>query len=760
MRLPASLLFIAWVTALTGCADQANGPVAVKEVPVNQSQAPKSPITLRIPQADNSPQGEHTPKPPVAARIPHAVASPQGDRNDDYYWLRDDRRQEPKVLAHLQAETDYAGAMLAATEPAQQLLFDEIVGRIKQDDNSVPWQKNGYWYYQRYEIGKEYPIHARRRGSMDADEQILLDVNAMAVGKEFYQVGAVAVSADGNQLAFAEDVSGRRQYGLRFRNLADGSDYPERIENVEAEVEFAADNQTVLYIEKDPVTLLGLRVKRHRLGTDPAQDRTVYAEPDHSFYLSLAKGRSDRYLYIASSSTTSSEWRYAAAADLDLNFRVVYPREADHEYSVQDHDDQFVILSNWQARNFRLFRVAIAQASDRSHWREWLAHREDALIEEVSVLRDFVAINERSGGLRKIRIKDWASGAERLVAFDEPAYTAYLGISPEYTSDRLRFVYSSLTTPTSTYDLEVASDRRNLLKRDPVLGRFDPADYQSELRFAPARGGARIPVSLVYRKDLARNGRAPLYQYGYGAYGISMDPTFSASRLSLLDRGVVFAIAHVRGGEEMGRAWYEQGRQTHKQNTFNDFVDVTDFLVKEGYAARDRVAAQGGSAGGLLIGAVANQAPDRYRALVANVPFVDVVTTMLDESIPLTTNEFDEWGNPSEKSDYDNMLAYSPYDNVRAQDYPAMLVTTGLYDSQVQYFEPAKWVAKLRATKTDTRPLLLYVDMNAGHGGKSGRFQRYHEIAREYAFLFGQWGLEVEAIAAPRNVESEAAHAK
>ena len=739
MRSKIRLLIPVLLATLVACAGRGSLPTLVKDVSVPESKPPQA---------------------PMAEAIDHTVRSQNGERNDPYYWLRDDRREDPKVLAHLKAETDYAEAMLAHTAPAQLRLYDEIIGRIQQDDATVPWRKNGYWYYQRFELGKEYPIHARRPGSMDAAEEILLDVNAMAVGKDFYQVSAVSVSDDGRQLAFAEDSSGRRQYVLRFCDLGGGGFYPEQIENVEPEVVFAADNQSVLYIEKDPVTLLGLRVKRHRLGTDPSEDQLVYEEPDHSFYLSIGKGRSDRYLYIGSSSTTSSEWRYADSSDPELNFRVVYPRSAEHEYSVQDHGDEFVILSNWQAQNFRLLRVAMAQSTDRGQWREWVAHREDALIESVSVLRDFVAINERSGGLRKIRIKNWATGAERLVSFDEPAYTAFLGAAPEYDSGQLRFVYTSLTTPASTYDLDVASDQRELRKREPVLGRFDPADYRTEFVFAPARDGARIPVSLVYRKDLARDGHAALYQYGYGAYGISMDPMFSASRLSLLDRGVVYAIAHVRGGEELGRGWYEQGRQLQKQNTFNDFVDVTDYLVQKGYAAPDRVVAQGGSAGGLLIGAVANQAPDRYRAMVANVPFVDVLTTMLDESIPLTTNEFDEWGNPARPADYQAMLAYSPYDNVRAQAYPALYVSTGLYDSQVQYFEPAKWVARLRATKTDPHPLLFHVDMSAGHGGKSGRFRRYHEIAREYAFLLDQLGIAVAPVDPVPRKPSEAAHGR
>ncbi len=700
------------------------------------------------PRSDNSEEVTVSPtsQPPVAAIRPHTVASPNGDRIDNYYWMRDDSRADPDVLAYLTAETVYADAILAHTKPAQEILYNEIVGRIKQDDSSVPYRKKGYWYYSRFEAGKEYPIHARRKGSMAAVEEILLDTNALAEGKAFYQAAGLSVSDDGEQLVYAEDTSGRRQYVLRFKNLKTGVYWPETISNVDARAVWAADNRTVLYIEKDPVTLLGKRVRRHSLGSDPSQDALVYEEQDDSYYMGLARGRDGRFLYIGLSSTISTEWRYAEATDPALKFNVVYPRERDHEYMVEDHGDEFVIVSNWNARNFRILRSAIATSQDRSTWREWLAHRDDALVEDVEVFRDFVAINERSGGLRKIRIKQWQSAEESLISFDEPAYAAYVTSTPEYDTELLRFVYTSLTTPASTFDLNIKTGERSLLKREPVLGNFDPARYSSEFIFASGRDGTRIPVSIVYRKDVARDGKAPLYIYGYGSYGASMDPTFSVTRLSLLDRGVVYAIAHIRGGEEMGRAWYENGRQLNKVNSFNDFIDVTDFLVAQGYGARDRVAAQGGSAGGLLMGAIANMAPDRYRALVANVPFVDVVTTMLDESIPLTTNEFDEWGNPMQKAFYDYMLSYSPYDNVRAQDYPAMLVTTGLHDSQVQYFEPAKWVAKLRTVKTDQRPLLFHVNMEAGHGGKSGRFQRYHELAMDYAFLLDQLDVQVKPI--------------
>lgn len=698
-------------------------------------------------------------QPPVATVKPYTVTSPNGDRVDNYYWLRDDTRSNPEVLKHLQAETDYAEAMLAHTKPAQELLFNEIVGRIKQDDSTVPYRKDGYWYYMRFETGKEYPVHARRKGSMEAAEEILLDTNLLAEGKAFYQASGLMVSSDATQLVYAEDVTGRRQFVLRFKNLVTGQYWPETISNVEARAVWAADNLTVLYIEKDPVTLLGKRVRRHTLGTDPKSDALVYEEQDESFYMGLGKGRSDRFLYIGLSSTVSSEWRYADAADPKLEFKTIYPRERDHEYAVEDHGDEFVITSNWQAKNFRLLRCKIADAQDRFKWREWLPHRDDALVEDATVLKDFVAINERSGGLRKIRIKQWDDGAETLLSFDEPAYTAFVAATPEYVSDELRFVYTSMTTPPSTYDLNVKTGVRKLMKRDPVLGDFDPARYRTEFLFAPARDGARIPVSLVYRADIKRDGTAPLYQYGYGSYGASMDPTFSATRLSLLDRGVVFAIAHIRGGEEMGRAWYENGRQLNKINTFTDFIDVTDFLVTQGYAAKDKVVAQGGSAGGLLMGVVVNLAPEKYRAIVADVPFVDVVTTMLDESIPLTTNEFDEWGNPKQKAFYDYMLSYSPYDNVKAQPYPAMLVTTGLHDSQVQYLEPAKWVSKLRTSKTDQNTLLFHVNMEAGHGGKSGRFQRYREIAMDYGFLFDQLGIKVGPIQYVQQDGFEVSHA-
>ena len=691
---------------------------------------------------------------PVARKVPHVVRSPHGDREDPYYWLRDDSRKDPGLLAWLEAENAYKRVMLAHTEADQQALYDEIVGRVKQDDASVPARKSGWWYYTRYEEGREYPVIARRAAAAGAaydpaaPEQVMLDGNALAEGKAFFQIGNFEVTRDGRILAWVEDSVGRGQWTLRFKDLDRDTVLPDEIPNVEASLAWANDNRTILYIEKDPVTLLGYKVRKHMLGTDPAADPLVYEEKDRSFYMGVFKSRSDRFIHIGLQSTVSTEQWVADADDPALAFRVLVPRERDHEYQAEDFGGDWILRTNWQAKNFRVVRVPMAKVADRGDWRDVVAHRDDALVQDVVVFRDFLAVNERSGGLRQVRTVRWSDGRSALLESGEKPFTAYLGDNPEVDTGTLRYYYTSLTTPGSTYDIDVASGQRTLLKRDPVLGDFDPARYASEFVFAPARDGTRVPVSIVYRKGFERDGTAALYQYGYGSYGISMDPTFSSQRLSLLDRGVVFAIAHVRGGQEMGRHWYEDGKLLNKKNSFTDFVDVTGFLVSEGYAARDRVVAMGGSAGGLLMGAVANLAPDRYRAIVAHVPFVDVVTTMLDESIPLTTNEFDEWGNPKDKAFHDYMLSYSPYDNVERKAYPAMLVTTGLWDSQVQYFEPAKWVARLREMKTDDNPLLFRVNMEAGHGGKSGRFQRFRETAEEYAFLLDQLGIPVAAPAA------------
>jgi oligopeptidase B len=692
--------------------------------------------------------------PPVAATRPHEVTSEYGTRSDPYYWLRDDERTNPEVLAYLTAENAYREQCMGAAKPFENALYEEIVARLKQDDASVPYRQHGYWYQTRFEPGKEHPIFARRKGTLESPEEVLLDANALAVGHDYYRIGALEVSPDSAWLAYCEDTVGRRQYTLRVRNLRTGENLDVAIPDVESDLAWANDNRTLLYVEKDPETLLGLYVKKHVLGADPRQDALAFEQTDKSFYTGVSKSKSEHFIFIHMESTVSSEWRYAHADDPALTFKTFLPHERDHEYQLEHLGGAFIIRTNWQARNFRLMQVPIGKEANRADWQDVVAHRDDTFIEDFDVFNGFLAVSVRTGGLAKISITPWTTdpaagggaasvldGAEFFIASDEAAYTTSISINVELDTDLVRYAYSSLTTPTTVYDYNVRTREKTLLKRDPVLGSFDPANYRTEFLFASARDGARVPVSLVYREGFVRDGSAPLLQYAYGAYGLSTDPSFSSARLSLLDRGFIFAIAHVRGGQEMGRAWYDDGRKLHKMNSFTDFVDVTRHLVAERYAAKDKVFAMGGSAGGLLVGAVANLSPGDYRGIVAQVPFVDVVTTMLDDSIPLTTNEYDEWGNPKERRDYDYMLSYSPYDNIRPQSYPAMFVTTGLWDSQVQYYEPAKWIAKLRALKTDQNLLLLHVDMEAGHGGKSGRFQRYREIAMEYAFVLDQVGI-------------------
>jgi len=679
---------------------------------------------------------------PLAEQRPFMVTSPFGARPDPWYWLRDDKREDKDMIAYLEAENAHLAKAMAPHRALEQKVYDEIVGRIKQDDATVPVRRNGWWYYQRYETGKQYPIFARRKGSLEAPEEIILDGNQRAQGHGFYAVANLEVSPDGRWAAIAEDTVGRRQYDIRIQDLASGEWLPTRITNAEASLAWADDNASLLYIRKDPQTLLGDKVYRHRRGTDPAQDMLVYEEKDDSFYMGLGRSKSDRFLFITVQSTVSSEWRYAAAGDPALAFKVAVPRERDHEYQLEDSGDRFVLRTNWQARNFRIIEAPITQVADRAAWKDVIPHRADAFVESFEAFDDYLAVNERSGGLSKLRVRGWTDGRDFLLDAADPAYTMEFGSNSEAATPLLRYVYASPTTPSTTYDYDMRTGERRELKREPVLGGFDSADYTAEFRFATARDGTRVPVTLLYRRGTRLDGTAPVYQYAYGSYGYSTDPVFRSGVLSLVDRGFVYAIAHIRGGQEMGRAWYEDGKLKKKVNTFTDFIDVTRFLVKEKVADPKRVFAMGGSAGGLLMGAIANMAPGDYKGIVAHVPFVDVVTTMLDESIPLTTNEFDEWGNPAaDRATYDYLLAYSPYDQVSRQAYPAMLVTGGLWDSQVQYWEPAKWVARLRTLKTDSNPLLMRMNMEAGHGGKSGRFERYREVAEEYAFVLWQAGI-------------------
>lgn len=695
------------------------------------------------------------PTAPDAAQVPHTVTAPHGaQRQDPYYWLRDDSRKNPAMLAYLNAENAYADAVLAPTKPVQARLYDEIVGRIQQDDASVPYRQRGWWYYTRYETGKDYPIHARRKDGPGIDalsilqanaaadfsgEQVLLDVNALAVGKDYYNVGDFTISPDNRLLAWADDDNGRRQYRIHFRNLETGQAYPDSIPGVADNLVWADDNRTLFYVENDPETLLTVRVKKHVLGTDPNVDPVVYEEHDDSYYMGIDRSRDDQYIVIGLSSTLSSELRYAPASNPET-FAVLAPRASEVEYDADHIAGHWVIRTNdGGASNFQLMTTADGSTS-RDDWKPLLAHDPAVLVEGFELFDGFIAVAERSGGLERLRVLR-PDGSSTQVQADESAYSMGLATNSEPQTTWLRYGYTSLTTPATTFELNIASGERRQLKQQPVPG-YDPSHYVTERLWATARDGSRIPVSVVYRKGFRKDGSAALLQYAYGSYGISSDPGFSVSVISLLDRGMVYAIAHVRGGQEMGRRWYEDGKLLHKNNTFTDFIDVTDFLVHEGYAAPGRVAAYGGSAGGLLMGAIANMAPDKYRVILSQVPFVDVLTTMLDPTIPLTTNEYDEWGNPEQRDAYAYMATYSPYDNLRAQAYPAMFVGTGLWDSQVQYWEPAKYVARLRDLDTASAPVVFRTNMDAGHGGKSGRFRRYREQAEMYAFMLEQLGVD------------------
>jgi oligopeptidase B len=677
----------------------------------------------------------------MAEQRPHLVRAPAGDREDPWYWLRDDERQDADVLAYLNAENDYTDASMAGLSDFKSTLIEELRGRIIEDDTSTPVFDNGYWYYSRYESGQEYPIHARRQGRMDAEEEVLLDVNELAQGHDFYRIGEWDVSLDNRRLAFLEDTNGRRQHRLMLRDLETGELVDTGVTGVSS-LSWSADHRHLFYVANEPETLRSWQVRRFDTEAEPlVEGELVYQEDDEAFYTGVGRTDSGRYNLIYLASTVSSEMHILESDQPRGEFRVFYPRQRDHEYSIDHFNDVWLIRTNLEAPNFRIMKAGLVDHADQNQWQPLIEHSEEVFIHDFTALDRALAISERSDGLRRIRLHDWETGESSILDFDEPAYTAYLGPNPEQSTDRLRFYYTSMTTPLQTLDYNVVTGERSLLKQEEVAGGFDRADYVTERIDVPARDGVLVPVSIMRHRDTPLDGSAPLYQYAYGSYGSSSEPTFSSNRLSLVDRGFVYAIAHVRGGQELGRQWYDDGRMLNKKNTFRDFIDVTSHLVEEGLVDPDRVFAMGGSAGGLLMGGVANMAPELYTGIVAHVPFVDVVTTMLDESIPLTTNEFDEWGNPKDPEFYEYMLAYSPYDNVAAQDYPAMLVTTGLWDSQVQYWEPAKWVARLRATGTGDEPLLLHTNMEAGHGGASGRFQRLDSTALEFAFILDQAGL-------------------
>ncbi|MFT6928229.1 MAG: oligopeptidase B [Psychromonas sp.] len=654
-------------------------------------------------------------------------------RKDDYFWLRDDDRKDPEIIDYLQQENAFTEQEMSPLADLQAKLYDEMVARQEPELQSVPYFKKGFWYTSRYDQGKDYPLHSRRKGSMEAPEQSLIDCNERAQGLMYYQLGDLSLSSNSMLMAFSEDVVGRRQYTLRFKNLKTGELLNDLIENV-SDVVWANDNQTVYYVKQHPETLLPYQVYRHQLGAKVNDDVLVYEELDDTFYVSIDKTRSEQYLVIEIDSTTTSECLVLNADQPMGEFVSFLPRSRGHEYSIDHFQGQFYIRTNNSGKNFALKTTTSAINHSTDAWNTLIEARNDVLLEGYELMREWLIVEERQDGLPILRQINHQSGESKTLTFSDPVYTVFSHYNPEANTAKFRYQYTSFTTPSSVYELDLNSGETVLLKQSQVMGEFESGDYKSERVWVTARDGVQVPVSLVYRKNLF-NHKNPILIYAYGSYGHSLDIGFDSSNLSLLDRGFVYAVAHVRGGEELGRSWYELGKLLNKQNTFNDFIDVTKSLIESGYAAKEQVFAMGGSAGGLLIGAVVNQAPELYQGMVAAVPFVDIVSTMLDESIPLTTGEYDEWGNPNNKNYYHYMLSYSPYDQVKAVDYPNMLVTTGLHDSQVQYWEPAKWVAKLRALKTDHKQLLLYTDMEAGHGGKSGRFKHFEDTAREFAFI-------------------------
>lgn len=679
-------------------------------------------------------------KAPVAAIEPTVLEKHGVKRTDNYFWLKN--RESQKVIDYLNAENAYLDSMMSATKAFETKLFDEMKGRIEQNDESAPFFENGYWYGYKYVEGKEYTINYRKKGTLEAPEELLLDCNERATGKSYYDDGGLEVSTDNKIMAFSEDVVGRRFYNVYFKDLVTGQLLKDVIENTTGGVVWAEDNKTVFYSKQDPVTLRSDKIYKHILGTDPKKDALVYTEKDVKYSCGIGKTKDKKYLVVYAGSTLSTEMHLLEANNPNGKFKVFLPRENDHLYQFDYFNGVFYIKTNWQAKNYRIMTVKEGENyADKSLWKEFIAHRPDVLVEYTDVFKNFLVVGERKEGLLKIRIKKWDNSDDHYVDFGEPTYAAYPAANPEINSDVLRFSYTSLTTPSSVYDYDMVSKKRTLIKQRKIVGGYNPEDYQSERIYATAADGTKIPISLVYKKGFNKDGNAPVLQYAYGSYGASMDATFSSARLSLLDRGFCYALCHIRGGEEMGRQWYEDGKLLKKKNTFTDFIDCGKFLIDQKFTNPEKLFAMGGSAGGLLMGAVANMAPKQYKGIVAQVPFVDVVTTMLDETIPLTTGEYDEWGNPNDKQYFDYMLSYSPYDNVVAQEYPNMLVTTGLHDSQVQYWEPAKWVAKLRATKKGNQVVFLYTNMDAGHGGASGRFEALKEVAREYHFMFRLLGI-------------------
>ena len=675
----------------------------------------------------------------MVKRIPTRLETHGRVRLDDYYWLRE--RDNPEVIAYLNAENEYAEKQMAHTKAFEEKLFEEIKARFKQTDMSVPYKRDDYFYYTRYEEGKEYPIYARKRGSLEQTEEIMLDVNVLAQGHEFFSVGGSAVSSGQDILAYAVDTQGRRIHTTYFKNLKSGETLTDILTEVTENLTWANDNKTLFYARQDATTLRAYQIWRHVLGTDPSQDRLVFQEDDETFVTYVFKTKTKKYLMVVSAQTVSQEYRYLDANDPYGDFRIFLPRERDHEYHVDHFEDRFLIRTNDQAKNFRLMTTA-TDKPEKEHWREVIPHRADVFLGDFEIFKNHLAVEERQRGLTQIRVIPWSDEEEHYLEFQEPTYRAHIGNNPELDTMVLRFEYTSMKTPLSIYDYDMVTRQRTLLKQEEVLGGFNADHYVTERLYARAADGTEIPISIVYLKGTKRDGQNPVLLYGYGAYGFSIDPAFASPRLSLIDRGFVYAIAHVRGGQEFGRPWYEDGKLLKKKNTFTDFIACAEHLIRGQFTNPQKLFAMGRSAGGLLMGSVTNMRPDLFNGIVAEVPFVDVVTTMLDPSIPLTTGEYDEWGDPDQKEYYDYMLSYSPYDNVEKKAYPNLLITGGLHDSQVQYWEPAKWAAKLRELKTDKNRLLLKTNMEAGHGGASGRFRRHHETAFSYAFLLDLVGIK------------------
>jgi oligopeptidase B len=675
--------------------------------------------------------------PPIAEKFPHCLSIHNDERIDPYYWMRD--RTDSKVIAYLEAENAYTEAIMQPTEGLQKALYDEMLGRIKETDLSVPYRKDDYYYYSRTEEGKAYPIYCRKQGSLEAPEEVLLDQNALAEGHDFFSLGVMQVSPDHQLLAYSADTAGSELYTLFFLDLSTRQLYPENIPETYYSFAWANDSKTVFYTQVDAANR-PFKLFRHTVGTSVEADVLVYHEQDDAYFLGVDKTRSEAYILLSLDSKVTSEVHFLDANDPHSEFRLIQGRSQGMEYGVEHHGDSFYIVTNDDAVNFKLVKAPVVSPS-KDHWQTIIPHRDDVLLSGVSTFVDHLVIYERQGGLPTVRVQKLSTGDEHALSFPEPTYSVWEGANPEFHTNILRFSYSSMVTPSSVFDYNLDTQERELKKETEVLGGYDRSQYASEWIMATAPDGTAVPISLVYRRGTEKNGQNPLLLTGYGSYGASYPVSFSSNRLTLLNRGVVIAIAHIRGGSEMGRNWYETGKFLHKKNTFTDFIACAEHLIKAGWTERDRLAITGGSAGGLLMGAVVNARPDLFKAVVADVPFVDVVTTILDPSLPLSVMEWEEWGNPNDKVYYDYMKSYSPYDNVEAKDYPAMLITGGLNDSRVSYWEPAKWTAKLRDLKTDSNLLLLKTNMGAGHGGASGRYESLKELAFDYAFLLNQWGL-------------------